>query len=199
LNASLICAKRISRICDPAGRGSVVTRNWAVIRGGASDCIVQTYLYVHNVAALFGIHRVISWRPAGHFRLSQDVLSAENDAGESAMDGPLPFGGTLCPACSSSVIHADLLTCRQAVAAIPFCSAPNGPGCRPDYPDASVACFSGAALTQHCGCAVSNQQLNLIAVGLGSLILKPTPRFLWSNITHSIVDLTELPTGTVRG
>jgi hypothetical protein len=30
-------------------------------------------------------------------RLSKDVLGAENDAGKSTMDGPLPFGGNSVP------------------------------------------------------------------------------------------------------
>ena len=36
-------------------------------------------------------------------------LGIENAAGESTLDGPLPFGGTLCPACSSICeSHVDL-------------------------------------------------------------------------------------------
>src|SRR3954468_16263336 len=67
---------------------------------------------------------IITSRPAARFRLSQGVLSAENSAGESTIDCPPPFGRTLCPACSSLCeIHADLPTCRQAITAIPFCSA----------------------------------------------------------------------------
>src|SRR5690242_16297591 len=60
------------------------------------------------------ISRTRSNRPwnnsrAARFRSSQGVLSAENAAGESFMDGPLPSGGTLWLACSSICeIHADL-------------------------------------------------------------------------------------------
>src|SRR3954451_13006095 len=70
---------------------------------------------------------IITWSPSTRFRLIQGVLSAENAAGEAIMDGPLLFDGTL----PAHLYPKSTLTCRQAVAAIPFCSAPNGPGCRP--------------------------------------------------------------------
>src|SRR6516164_2828686 len=41
--------------------------------------------------------------------VGQGVLGAKGAAGEPAVDGPLPFGGTLCPVCSPICeIHADL-------------------------------------------------------------------------------------------